>query len=149
MMKKTLIISLLVGLIFLILVGVSIFYLSKFQSEKNITNQNPFDQEFSAQQPAQTLSSNAIISVVAFGKVSNIDGSNVTLTNRGDSIKILFPDSAEITYSNIASNQSVRPIDFNEIKIGDELNVNLKISQDGTIQAISAHDSGPEVTPVQ
>jgi len=147
MIKKTLIISLSAGLIVLILVGVSISYLFKLQAEKDTNNQNPFDQEFSSQQSTQALSSNTIISVVAFGKVSNIDGLNVTLTNRGDSITILFPDSAEITYSNIASDQSVKLINFNEIKIGDELNVNLKISQDGAIQATSAFDSGPELTP--
>ena len=110
-------------------------------------------------QTADNLSSKVVSSIVAYGQVKNIDGRNITLSNLGDSLTISLTDNAQIyAFSTSASSatsvasstgksKSVAPVKsttpvqrtaaFENIKVGDSVNVALRLGTDGQMQGTS------------
>lgn len=83
----------------------------------------------------KSLSSKVVPSIVAFGKVSKIDGRNITLDYNGDSITISIINDAQIYGSSGQDGQTAES--FENIKMGDNLSVNLKVLPDGQLQGQS------------
>ena len=88
----------------------------------------------------KTLSSKTVLSTVAYGQVSEITGNDITLSYNGDSIKISMTESSPVySFVNDSSGNPVqKKVDFKQIKIGDSLNITIKLLPDGQIQSQSA-----------
>lgn len=92
-----------------------------------------------------TLKSKAINSISAFGNVTNISGRTVTLTYNKETIQIKMRDDAKFytfvqtkdpkTNKTISKQQAAK---FTDIKIGDNLNVSVKITADNKLEGSSA-----------
>ncbi|MBI3337055.1 MAG: hypothetical protein HY005_00320 [Candidatus Staskawiczbacteria bacterium] len=88
----------------------------------------------------KALSSKTVLSTVAYGKVSKIEGRDITLAYNGDSIKIsMAANSPVYSFVNDSAGKPVqKKVDLREIKIGDNLNITIKLLPDGQIQGQSA-----------
>ena len=88
----------------------------------------------------KTLSSKTVLSTVAYGQVSEITGNDITLSYNGDNIKISMTESSPVySFVNDSSGNPVqKKVDFKQIKIGDSLNITIKLLPDGQIQSQSA-----------
>ena len=88
----------------------------------------------------KTLSSKTVLSTVAYGQVSEITGNDITLSYNGDNIKISMTENSPVySFVNDSSGNPVqKKVDFKQIKIGDSLNITIKLLPDGQIQSQSA-----------
>lgn len=88
----------------------------------------------------QSLSSKAISSVVAYGQVDSINGRDITLSNLGDSLTVSLLDNAQV-YSFTTQKGSTAPVQqtlkFENIKVGDKVNVAVKLLPTGQMQGSS------------
>ncbi len=85
------------------------------------------------------FSSKMASSIVMYGTVSEVSGRNVTLAYAGDSITVAIPDSAKIyTFASASADSKITstqlPAQFKDIKKGSNLNVNLKVFNDGKME---------------
>lgn len=87
----------------------------------------------------EALSSKTVLSTVAYGQVSNIEGKDITLSYNGDSIKISMTGNSPVySFANDSTGKPVqKKVDLKEIKIGDNLNITIKLLPDGQIQGQS------------
>ena len=154
MVNKTfIIICVVVAVVFFIFGGGAVFCFYKLQSVKP---QNPFGTPSQLSQSDQTikeLSSNVIVSTLADGQVSDINGQNVTLASGGASIPIPFTASTEVdaidTSALASQDNGQKQVDLSYIKVGDELSVNFNVLSDGSFNVTSAFDSGPASSSAQ
>lgn len=83
------------------------------------------------------LSSNVIPSVAAYGKVASIDGKKITLSASGENLVVGVSDSSQfysfVTDSTGGSVQQAAK--FEDIKVGDNLNISMKILSDGQLES--------------
>jgi hypothetical protein len=80
----------------------------------------------------QGISSEVINAVVAYGNVSAVgDGRKVTLSYNGDNLDIVLQVSAKIYLYEGADKKEIQ---FEDIKIGDKVNVTAEIGKDASIQ---------------
>ena len=94
----------------------------------------------------KALNSKTVTAISFYGKVSKIDGRNVTLSYSGDSVTVnVLPasqvygisastvktDSKGVTTTTPGSTQQL--VDFSTIKVGDNLNINAKMSPTGEL----------------
>ena len=91
----------------------------------------------------KALSSKVIPSIIAYGQVSKIENKNITLTYNKETLTIPLTQSTSI-YSFVApatGSKTATPTQkkaaFSEIKVGDSLNITLKLLPDGTIEGQS------------
>ena len=92
-----------------------------------------------------SLSSRVISSIIAYGEVKKVDGKTITLTNLGDEMKILIADNAQVYSFSIPAttdkNKSASPVQqivkIENIKIGDKVNVTMRLSSTGKMQGSS------------
>ncbi len=134
--KKISIILFVIGAIFFVLGGgLGILY----QSQKDV----PLPpKEIVKIEAVQILSSKVIPSITAFGQVTNIEGKNITLTFGGDSLKVKVRDDAQFYLpATTTKDKDNKPIispqqtaKFSDIKIGNNVSVNLKLLPDGQIE---------------
>ena len=85
------------------------------------------------------LSSKTVLSTVAYGQVSKIEGIDITLSYDTDSIKISMAENSPV-YSFVNDSKGVpvqKKVDLKQIKIGDSLNITIKLLPDGQIQGQS------------
>ena len=142
--------SLLVGLIILIVLvvfilgaGIGIFY----QTQKDITGIN------NIRDTSEKLSSKVIPPIIAYGRVTKIDGKNITLNFSGENLIAKMDDNAQIFKfsSPSSSTKDSQPSStrqetkFENIKVGDNLNITFKVLSDGTLlgQSVSILNSFP------
>lgn len=90
----------------------------------------------------KTLSSGVIASIAAYGQVDKIDGRNITLSYSGSSLTIPVSESASIvsvvsSVGEIKKMGSQKQANFSDIKEGENLSINIKISADGSITGTS------------
>lgn len=87
----------------------------------------------------KNLTSKTIISSVVYGQVSKIEGRDITLSNEGDSLKINIPENIAIySFANDSTGKSVQTrVDLKAIKIGDTLNIAIKVLPNSQIQSQS------------
>ena len=84
----------------------------------------------------QNLSSDIVTAVAAYGKVVAINGNNVTLSYNGKSLTINIGENVPITsYAAPVNGSAQQNLKFSDIKLGDNLNIALKISGDGKLIA--------------
>ena len=85
------------------------------------------------------LSSGIVLSAVAYGQVSAIDGRKITLTYNGQNMQIEIAKNALIYYlpsgggSVKLSAASVQKAKISDIKTGDLLNITINVSSDGVL----------------
>ncbi len=158
---KSLIILVFLGLLILALGAfLGVLYQSQFviqsqpQTQNNAIIQPPIQEQKVSDLPdvIKVLSSKVIPLIAAYGTVTKIDGKNITLSYQTDSIIISIRDDAKI-YSLVLDNSIAKPgivqnqdkksstskqIDFKDIKIGDNLNVDIKVLPNGQVKGFSA-----------
>ena len=94
----------------------------------------------------RALSSKAVPSISAFGQVVKIDGKDITLIYNEESITVAIREDAQIySFANpngaakgsalSAGQQTIVP--FENIKIGDQLSISLKVLPDGQFEGQS------------
>ncbi len=89
-------------------------------------------------------SSKIINSVIAFGKVSKVSGRTVTLASGLEKLAIDIKEDAQIYLmtaptsvdGNISGIPTQRTAVFGEIKVGDNINVNVKILSNGSAEGL-------------
>lgn len=123
------------GLVCLILGGVTGFLYKTLQ----VLPQQLSPQMEKATATIKDLSSKIIVSSVAYGQVSKIESRNITLWQNGDSLKINIPESIPIySFVNNSEGKSVQiKVDFKAVKVGDTLNIVIKVLPDGQIKSQS------------
>jgi hypothetical protein len=137
-MNKVTSIVLLVGAGILLLVfgvGLGVLY----------QNQQPLSQTEKAVEAVKFLSSKTVPSIVAYGQVTKIDGRNITLFYSGDSITINMDANSQVyLFVNDSTGKPVqKKVEFGEIKVGDNLNITLKLLVDGQLQGQSVFILSP------
>ena len=129
-MNKTISAVLIPGLLFLVL-GIGVGFLYKTLSI------SPQIQKTTA--VIKDLSSKTVLSITAYGQVSNIEGEDITLSHNGDSIKVGMKENSPVySFTNDSTGKPVqKKVSLKEIKIGDNLNITIKLLPDGQIQGQS------------
>ncbi len=126
--------------------GAGIFY----QMQKNAPD---VKKAAAAEIITKTLTSKTVTSITGYGQVKKIEGRNITLNNAGDSLTVHIADDAQIfSFSpappsdknkngSAARNGSTAPIqekvNFEDVKLGDSLSINLKFLPDGKFEGSS------------
>jgi Cu/Ag efflux protein CusF len=90
----------------------------------------------------EKLSSKTVPSIAIYGKVTKIDGKNITLTFAGDTMTVNIKDGSNIysfrgsggTSGNVPVQQDAK---FEDIKVGDNLNATMKVLADGQLESQS------------
>jgi hypothetical protein len=73
-----------------------------------------------------SLNSDVVPSIVSYGKVTEINGRNITISFNDNLIVIYVREDTPI----YKMNDGQKEINFDEIKVGDELNVKIRINPD-------------------
>ena len=132
-MNKTTSIVLIIisGLVFLVLGGGMGFLYKTLQVSPQIEKTTAIIKD---------LSSKTVLSTVAYGQVSKIEGKDITLSYDSDNIKISMAENSPVySFVNDSTGKPVqKKVDFKQIKIGDTLNITIKLLPDGQIQSQSA-----------
>ena len=86
------------------------------------------------------LSSEVVPSIVSYGEVVKIDNRNITLSFNGDEITVEVIDGASIygLGSDVGAGQY--KMNFNQIKMGDYLNIVLNVDSNGNFTGDSVID---------
>ena len=136
--------NLVVIIIVLIIVGLGLVTAAYFTGvSSGILKNRPEIQK--AEKVVKMLSSKTITLIDSFGKVTKISDRTITLTQNGESLDINIEKDAPV-YLYLASasaeimaattpKQSMS--EFKNIKVGDNLNITMKVSPDGQIGGIS------------
>lgn len=123
-------------IIFVVGAGLGIFYKTRKDS--------PQLEKSSA--TIKAVSSKLISSVLMYGQATKIDGRNITLSFGGDSAIVAVADNAQITKFVMqavpsvanpkitAQTQVQQKIALKDIKVGDTLNISIKVLPDGQLQ---------------
>jgi len=88
----------------------------------------------------KTLSSKVVPSMIAYGAVSKIDGRTLTLTYGTDSIVVPVAEGAQVfsfTQTTTGSTPTQKEANFSDIKVGNSINVSLKLLSNGNLQGTS------------
>ena len=130
----------------LIVIGVVIFFVG---AGLGILYQSGKDQKISAE--IKTLSSDIVTTVTAYGKVTAINGRDLTISYNNQTLTINIPQNVDVT-AFVPINGSIQgsPVakTFSDIKKGDNLNIALKIGANGelTAQTVIIFSSGQSAT---
>ena len=124
MEKSNLIVLLLIGVvIFFVGAGLGIFYQIKIGSRSTVEVKT-----------VNSLASKVIPSIVAYGKVTKIEGRNVTVSYGGDTLVVPVKDDAQVfafTNTTATSAPIQQKSTFNEVKVGNNINISVKVLDDG------------------
>ncbi len=93
------------------------------------------------------LNSRVIPFLTAYGQVTKIDGSNITLASKGDSLTVsidpsanlyaYIPPTASQTDGKKNTTSANQKISLSYIRLGDTLNINLKVLPNGQLSGSS------------
>jgi hypothetical protein len=128
--KKSKLVILAVAGILLFLIGAALGFVLHTQNKIQVQKVEAIN----------SLSSKVVSSMSASGKVKNISGRNITLTNLGDDLTITIADNAQIysfTLKTKGAAQTQQTAKFGDIKVGDNINVAVKLSPTGQMQGAS------------
>jgi len=130
--------------VFLIGGGLGILYQAKKDSAKIQEAEKIFAE-------IKNLSSDIVASVSAFGKVSAINGRDITISYVGKMLTINVEEGVKITSFIPSKGGGQQNLKFSEIKLGDNLNIGFKINENGklTAQTILVLSSGGSGFPIQ
>jgi len=135
MSKRDLIILAVVGAILLLITGtvIGIKIQSKIASDSLTVSKQ-------MQDTIKVLNSKTTPSALAYGLITKIEGRNITISSGGDSSTIKIRDDASIIIPVTDSddpnvNTTVQKnVDFSYIKVGDTVNINLKVGSEGQLE---------------
>ena len=137
--KNNLIILIIAGLVLLILGGAAGFFYKTLQISPQLA-------------VIKDLSSKTIPSIVAYGQVSKIEGRDITLSFNGDNIKVSVEANSPVySFVNDAKGKPIqKKVELKEIKIGDSLNITIKLLPDGQLrgQSVFIFLSTPSILPL-
>lgn len=122
--KITAIILLVIGGIVILVVGV----FSGILAERQITG----PKLEKAKAALQIIGSKLVPSITVFGEVKNISGRDVVLEYVGESVTVKVKNDAQIV--TLLKEGGQREAKFEDLKIGDFVNVSLNITQDGEVE---------------
>ncbi|OGZ70710.1 MAG: hypothetical protein A3F47_01895 [Candidatus Staskawiczbacteria bacterium RIFCSPHIGHO2_12_FULL_38_11] len=126
METKNIIIAVVSGIIILI-IGFSLgFWYKSISQPKNVAQEIP--------EAVKVISSKVTPSITAYGVITKIDGKNITINNEGDIMTITARDDVKI-YAFSSTTGKSQEITLNDLKIGDKLSVNIKVSDSGQVDA--------------
>ncbi|TSC94246.1 MAG: hypothetical protein CEN87_541 [Parcubacteria group bacterium Licking1014_1] len=132
------------SLISLIIIALAIFVLGGgagvlYQTQKTAPQLEQLEKATSI---INFLSSEELSRITVFGKATKIEGRDITLSSGNDSVKVNVIDDSAI-YSFVANGAAEKSapvrkiVKFEEIKIGDNLNITVKLLPDGQLQGLS------------
>lgn len=140
MEKSSMVWLIIAGIVFFVLGGgAGIIYSQKMVSELPqglLSNQQPNLSD----NLLKTLTSNVLLPVVAYGKVTQINGRGVSIEIGGSTLTVKINQDAKIYFSLESTNatktgkaSTVQPeARFEDIKVGDNLNIYIKFLPDGS-----------------
>ncbi len=149
MNKIILIVSAIIAGLLLLALGASLGV--SYQAQQASISSPQLDQLEKTTAAVKFLSSKTVPSIVAYGQVTKIEDRDITLSYGGDSIKANIEENS-LVYSFINDSQgkpAQKQVDFKEIKIGDNLNITLKLLPDGQLQGQSIFILLPFGTPIK
>jgi hypothetical protein len=124
-------------LVFLIVIGVLLFVLGGALGVAYDMNKTP--QQIKVK-TVNSLSSKVVSSIVAYGRISHIDGRIITLNNFGEDLVVSIPDNAKI-YSFTIPSGTKTPVQqaatFGSVQLNQNVNVNLKLLPSGQFEGSS------------
>lgn len=97
-------------------------------------------QESKLKNIVMALESDVVPSIVSYGKVVSINGREIVMAFNEDKIRIKIRDDAKIHALSGKLNGDQAPFDFNQIKVGDMLNVDVSVDHDGNFVGNSVID---------
>lgn len=126
-MKKSILIItfILVAVIFTLIGAVSVYIITR-----------PTPQQAQLEKNVNLILSKTISSITSSGKVTAIEGRNITISNLGDSVTILVPAGKPV-YSLESEDGVQKKITFEDIKIGDSVNIGLKVKDNKQLEGQS------------
>lgn len=130
MEKANLTVPILIGVVlFIVGVALGIFYQMQigFKSAIEVKTVN-------------ALASKVIPSIVAYGKVTAIEGQNVTLSFGGDTLMVPITADAQVfafTNTTATSAPVQQKTTFDKLKVGDNINISVKVLEGGKMQGES------------
>lgn len=148
MNKIILIVSSIIAGLLLLALGVSLGV--SYQTQQASISSPQLDQLEKTTAAVKFLSSKTVPSIVAYGQVTKIEGRDITLFYSGDSIKVSMEENSLI-YSFVNDSQgkpTQKQVELKEIKVGDNLNITLKLLPDGQLQGQSVFILLPFGTPI-
>jgi len=127
----------------LILLGIGFFLGFSFQTPQVAPEQEETPQE-EAPQILESISSKIISSITAMGKVTKISGDTITLTQGTENLSIRVKKGAKVssfvTPTPVEQGETgaieQKTVSFEDIKVGDSLNIGLEILSDGTVEGL-------------
>jgi hypothetical protein len=87
-----------------------------------------------------TLGSDVVPSIISYGKVVSINGREIVMAFNEDKIRIKVKDDAKIHMLSGKLNGDQTPFDFNQIKVGDMLNIDVSVDHGGNFIGNSVID---------
>jgi len=120
---------LITGLVVVLIIGftIGIFY----QARKDVATAQ---QNQKVSQTAKVLTSDIVSVIALYGQVTAINGRDVTILYKGESLTVNIPANVSITLAQPKGTNS-KVVDFSSIKIGNNLTIASKISENGKITA--------------
>ena len=120
---------LITGLVVVLIIGftIGIFY----QARKDVATAQ---QNQKVSQTAKVLTSDIVSVIALYGQVTAINGRDVTILYKGESLTVNIPANVSITLAQPKGTNS-KVVDFSSIKKGNNLTIASKISEDGKITA--------------
>lgn len=141
-MSKVLISLLIMGAVFIFILGGGSGVL--YQKQKDPTQKEilPSEKDQKTESAIKALSSKVVPSIVSYGEVANIEGRNITLNYGGDSLIVRVKDDAQIfSFAQTAplkkgdiAATTRQKVEFEKIKKGDNLNIIIKLLPDGQLE---------------
>ena len=138
-MSKPLIFLLIIGAVFIFVLGGGIGVL--YQTQQSAPQVEKLQ---TIEASIKGLSSKVIPSINAYGQVTKIEGRNITLDFKGEILTLKIKDDAQILsfVKLVSSEENTSGIDnqqtdFEEIKNGDNLNISIKFLPEGTLEGQS------------
>lgn len=135
-MPKTNLIFLIIGGLILLGLGYGCGFLSGQKEIAGIKTEGPL---------TDLIESKVItrLNALAFGEVTEISGRSLTLKNQGDTLTILVKEEATINRLLPSEGEIGAPrtaeteeIEFEEIKIGDRVNIVCELKTDGSLEGV-------------
>ena len=85
-----------------------------------------------------SLSSKLITSVTSYGQISAIDGRSITINYSGESLVVPIVEKAKVLSLEMGkTGPTQKEVEFSAIKVGDNVNIFLKVLDDGKMQGTS------------
>lgn len=140
-MENKIAISLIVGVVVIFLIGTGAWYMLQVQPSGSACQPAVKCPEVKSlnNDAIKVLSSNFMLPITASGKVTKIDGKNITLGMGNESVVVKIGSSAKI-YPFVASSKDTKSGTlivegkFEDIKVGNNIKITVKVLSTGSLE---------------